>query len=353
VLIIGPWNYPCQLCIHPLVSALAAGNSAVLKPSEQAPHTAALLARILPEVFPAEQLQVVLGGPETAAELLEEQFDHIFFTGSGRVGSLVMQAAARQLTPVTLELGGKSPVIVLEDADIAITARRLAWGKGLNAGQTCIAPDYVLVQPAVRDALVAGIAKELHQFYGDEPLTNPDLTRIVNASHFQRLEKLLEGARQRGQVLVGGRSNADERRIEPTVLAVDSLADPLMQEELFGPLLPVLSVNDLEQALALVRRGPKPLALYLFSRSAAAQRRLLEASSSGGAVFNDVVLQAIAAELPFGGVGASGMGQCHGEAGFRSFSHQRSVVRRPFWLDMPLRYPPYGGKLKLMRWLVR
>ncbi len=353
VLIIGPWNYPFQLCIHPLVSALAAGNSAVLKPSEQAPHTAALLARILPEVFPAEQLQVVIGGPETAAELLEEQFDHIFFTGSGRVGSLVMQAAARQLTPVTLELGGKSPVIVLEDADIAITARRLAWGKGLNAGQTCIAPDYVLVQPAVRDALVAGIAKELRQFYGDEPLTNPDLTRIVNASHFQRLEKLLEGARQRGQVLVGGRSNADERRIEPTVLAVDSLEDPLMQEELFGPLLPVLSVNDLEQALALVRRGPKPLALYLFSRSAAAQRRLLEASSSGGAMFNDVVLQAIAAELPFGGVGASGMGQCHGEAGFRSFSHQRSVVRRPFWLDMPLRYPPYGGKLKLMRWLVR
>jgi aldehyde dehydrogenase (NAD+) len=352
VLIIAPWNYPFQLCIHPLISALAAGNSLVLKPSEQAPHTAALIARILPQAFAAEQLQVVLGGAETAAQLLEEPFDHIFFTGSSRVGSLVMQAAAKQLTPVTLELGGKSPVIVLDDADITITARRLAWGKGLNAGQTCIAPDHVLVQPAVRDALVAGIAKELRQFYGDEPLTNPDLTRIVNASHFQRLEKLLEGARQRGQVLVGGGSDASERRIEPTVLAVDSLEDPLMQEELFGPLLPVMKVNDLEQALAQVRRAPKPLALYLFSRSAAAQRRVLEASSSGGVVFNDVVIQAVAAELPFGGVGASGMGQGHGEAGFRSFSHQRSVVRRPFWLDMPFRYPPYGDKLKLMKWFM-
>jgi aldehyde dehydrogenase (NAD+) len=352
VLIIAPWNYPFQLCIHPLVSALAAGNSVVLKPSEQAPHTAALIARILPQAFAAEQLQVVLGGAETAAQLLEEQFDHIFFTGSSRVGSLVMQAAAKQLTPVTLELGGKSPVIVLDDADITITARRLAWGKGLNAGQTCIAPDHVLVQPAVRDALVAEIAKELRQFYGDKPLTNPDLTRIVNASHFQRLEKLLEGARQRGQVLVGGGSDAGERRIEPTVLAVDSLEDPLMQEELFGPLLPVMTVNDLDQALAQVRRAPKPLALYLFSRSAAAQRRVLEASSSGGVVFNDVVIQAVAAELPFGGVGASGMGQGHGEAGFRSFSHQRSVVSRPFWLDMPLRYPPYGDKLKLMKWLM-
>ena len=352
VLIIAPWNYPFQLCIHPLVSALAAGNSVVLKPSEQAPHTAALIARILPQAFAAEQLQVVLGGAETAAQLLEEQFDHIFFTGSSRVGSLVMQAAAKQLTPVTLELGGKSPVIVLDDADITITARRLAWGKGLNAGQTCIAPDHVLVQPAVRDALVAEIAKELRQFYGDKPLTNPDLTRIVNASHFQRLEKLLEGARQRGQVLVGGGSDAGERRIEPTVLAVDSLEDPLMQEELFGPLLPVMTVNNLEQALAQVRRAPKPLALYLFSRSAAAQRRVLEASSSGGVVFNDVVIQAVAAELPFGGVGASGMGQGHGEAGFRSFSHQRSVVSRPFWLDMPLRYPPYGDKLKLMKWFM-
>ena len=352
VLIIGPWNYPFQLTLHPLVSALAAGNSAVLKPSEHAPRTAELIAEAVQGAFPPEVVRVVLGDANAASELLEQRFDHVFFTGGGRVGSLVMQACARQLTPVTLELGGKSPVIVLNDADVAVTARRLAWGKGLNAGQTCIGPDHLLVQPTVREPLVAAIAAELERFYGADPLRSPDLGRLVNETQFRRLEGLLAGARERGQVLVGGRSDASERRIEPTLLAVDSPNDPLMQEELFGPLLPVLTIPGLDAALEQIRQRPRPLALYLFSRSQASQRRLLEASCSGSVVFNDVVLQGGAAALPFGGVGPSGMGRYHGEAGFRTFSHERSVMRRPFLFDLPFRYPPYAGKLALVKRLL-
>jgi len=352
VLIIGPWNYPFQLCLHPLVSALAAGNTAVLKPSEHAPRTAALLARAIPAAFPAEVVQVVTGDGAAAAALLEEQFDHIFFTGGGRVGRLVMAAAARHLTPVTLELGGKSPAIVLTDADIATSARRLAWGKGLNAGQTCIAPDHVLVQAPLEGELVAAIAAEWARFYGPDPLASDDLGCIVNDVQFQRLEALLAGARQRGQVLVGGRSDAARRRIEPTVVAVASGDDPLMQEELFGPILPVQQVADLEAALVEVRSRPKPLALYLFSTNRSAQERILATTSSGGVCFNDVVLQAGAAGLPFGGVGESGMGSYHGYAGFLTFSHQRTVLRRPFWLDLPFRYPPYAGKLALVKRLL-
>jgi aldehyde dehydrogenase (NAD+) len=352
VLIIGPWNYPLQLCLHPLVSALAAGNSAVLKPSEQAPHTAALMAELLGEAFDREVVQVVCGDATVAAQLLELPFDHVFFTGGSRVGSLVMQACARTLTPVTLELGGKSPVIVLSDADIPTTARRVAWGKGLNAGQTCIGPDHLLVETPVRDQLVSAIAAELERFYGSDPLQSPDLGRLVNDAQFQRLDGLLQGARQRGQVLVGGRSDPAQRKIEPTLLAVDSLDDPLMQEELFGPLLPVLTIQCLEEALEQIRQRPRPLALYLFSRSGQARRRVLAASHSGSVVFNDVVLQGGASALPFGGIGPSGMGSYHGEAGFSTFSHERSVLERPFLLDLPFRYPPYAGKLRLVKWLL-
>ncbi|MFO7630794.1 MAG: aldehyde dehydrogenase family protein [Prochlorococcaceae cyanobacterium] len=345
VLIIGPFNYPFQLCIRPLVSALAAGNTAFIKPSEQAPHTAALLAAALPRHFPADVLQVVVGDREVSAALVRQHFDHIFFTGSGRVGRQVMAAAAEQLTPVTLELGGKSPAIVLADADLAVTARRLAWGKSLNAGQTCIAPDHLLVQESVREPLVAALAAEIRRFYGDDPLQSPDLGTIINAAQFGRLERLLAGARQRGQVLAGGRSDPLSRRIEPTLVAIEDPDDPLMQEELFGPILPVLAVADLNEALASVARGPQPLALYLFSSSRQAQEQTLRCSRSGGVAFNDVILQAAVPGLPFGGVGESGMGLYHGEAGFLAFSHQRSVLRRPFWLDLPLRYPPYQGKL--------
>jgi len=352
VLIIGPWNYPFQLCLHPLVSALAAGNAAVLKPSEHAPHTAELIARLIPTAFPPEVVQVVCGDGAVAAQLLEERFDHIFFTGGGRVGRLVMAAAARHLTPITLELGGKSPAIVLADAPVATTARRLVWGKSINAGQTCIAPDHLLVDSTLRQPLVAAMAAEIGRFYGGDPLHSPDLGAIVNQAQFQRLRQLLEGAQARGQVLVGGRWLEEQRRIEPTLVAVENLDDPLMQEELFGPILPVLPIASLDEALAQVRRRPKPLALYLFSRSRAAQQRTLATTSSGGVCFNDVVLQAGAAELPFGGVGESGIGRYHGQAGFDTFSHLRSVLARPFALDLPFRYPPYAGKLALVRRLL-
>ena len=357
VLIIGPWNYPFQLALLPLVSALAAGNAAVLKPSEHAPHTAALLAGLLPLAFPPEVVQVVTGDGTVAAQLLEQRFDHIFFTGGSRVGRLVMAAAAKHLTPVTLELGGKSPAIVLGDANLAVTARRLVWGKGLNAGQTCVAPDHVLVVPELRAPLIEAMAAEITSFYGDDPLTSPDLGAIVNQAQFDRLEGLLAGAKARGQVLAGGRSDRDRLRIEPTLVAVDGVAleggdDPLMQEEIFGPILPVLTIAGLEAGLQQVRSRPKPLALYLFSNDKAAQRRTLQTTSSGSVCFNDVVMQAGASALPFGGVGESGLGSYHGRAGFLTFSHQRSVLERPFWLDLPFRYPPYKGKLGLVKWLL-
>ena len=352
VLIIGPWNYPFQLCLHPLVSALAAGNSVVLKPSEHAPRTAALIAEAVAACFPTEVVQVVCGDGAVAAQLLEEQFDHIFFTGGGRVGRLVMAAAARHLTPVTLELGGKSPAIVLADADLAVSARRLAWGRSLNAGQTCIAPDHVLVQPAAAEALVQTMARDLERFYGSDPLQSPDLGAIVNQAQYDRLSGLLAGAQARGQVLHGGRCDPERRRIEPTLVAVSSGEDPLMQEELFGPLLPIQQVESLDRALEEIRSRPKPLALYLFSHDRRAQQRVLNETSSGGVCFNDVVMQAGSSQLPFGGVGESGMGSYHGEAGFLTFSHLRSVLRRPFWLDIPLRYPPYAGKLALVQRLL-
>ena len=353
VLIIGPWNYPFQLCLHPLISALAAGNTAVLKPSEQAPRTAALIAELIKAHFPREIVQVVLGDGEVAARLLQERFDHIFFTGGGRIARLVAAAAARELTPVTLELGGKSPAIVLEGADLAVTARRLAWGKTINAGQTCVAPDHLLVTPAVREPLLQAIATEWRRFYGDDPLASPDLGSIVNETQFSRLEALLNGARDRGQIVAGGRSDGGRRRMEPTLIAVDEPHhDPLMQEELFGPLLPVITVADLDAALALVRRGSKPLALYLFGGNRRDQRRLLETTSSGGVVFNDVVVHAGLSQLPFGGVGDSGMGAYHGEAGFLAFSHRRSVLSRSFRFDLPFRYPPYRSPLPLLEKLL-
>jgi len=353
VLIISPWNYPFQLAMQPLIHALAAGNSVVIKPSEHAPAMTALLARLVGKHFPAEVVQVVPGDSQVAARLLEEAFDHVFFTGGTAVGRLVMAAAARQLTPVTLELGGKCPAIVLADADITITARRLLWGKSLNAGQTCVAPDHLLVEESVRQPLIDAMARELVRFHGDDPLASPDLGRIVNARQFMRLEGLLAAARARGQVLVGGRSDAATLKIEPTLLAVsDPETDPLMQEELFGPLLPLIEIRDLEDALARLHPRARPLAIYLFSEDSGAQERLLAASSSGSVAFNDVVIQAGMAGLPFGGVGESGMGRYHGEAGLLTFSQQRTLLRRPLWPDVMLRYPPYKGRLPWLRRLL-
>ncbi len=352
VLVIGPWNYPFLLSLQPLVSALAAGNTVVLKPSEHAPATSALIADLIGAAFPTTTVQVVQGDGPVAQALLQERFDHIFFTGGERVGRLVMEAAARHLTPVTLELGGKSPAVVLRDADLEVSARRLVWGKCLNAGQTCIAPDYLLVDEAVETPLIERLGERISQCFGDDPLASDDLGCLVNQAQFERLHALLEGARSRGQVLFGGQSDASRRRIAPTLIQVDSLDDPLMHEELFGPLLPVLRVNDLNEAIERINQRPKPLALYLFSKQRDAQQQILERTSSGGVCFNDVVMHVSVPDLPFGGVGNSGMGSYHGEAGFRTFSHERSVLRRPFRLDVPFRYPPYAGKLPLVRRLL-
>ena len=353
VLILGAWNYPFQLCLQPLISALAAGNTVVLKPSELAPHTARLIAQRLGQLFPPQILQVVEGDGQVGAQLLEERFDHIFFTGGPRVGRLVMAAATRHLTPITLELGGKSPAIVLADAALVPTARRLVWGKGLNAGQTCVAPDHLLVMPQIEAPLLEAMAAEIQRLYGPDPLTSQDLGRVVSRQHFDRLASLLHQADQRGQVLLGGRLDPAERRIEPTVLRVeDPETDPLMQEELFGPLLPVVRVANLEAAIARVRAGPKPLALYLFGQRQEDRERLRLGTSSGSLAFNDVVVQVAVPQLPLGGVGESGMGAYHGHAGFLTFSHQRSILEQRFWPDLALRYPPYAGKLALVKRLL-
>lgn len=338
VLILGPWNYPIQLVLAPLVAALAAGNTALLKPSELAPASAAVLAERLPRYLDPEAVRVVTGGPEVAEALSRIPFDHVFFTGGGTIGRKVMAAAAAHLTPVTLELGGKSPAIVDESADLEVAARRVAWGRFMNAGQTCVAPDYALVQrsvaPRFRDALVAAV----RGLYGDVPRQSPDYGRIVSARHLARLEGLLEGQ----DVVLGGQSEPEERYLAPTIVWDPDPGSPLMQEEIFGPILPVLPVDSLDEAVAFVARRPPPLALYLFSSRGEAAEQVALGTRSGGFVVNDVVVHLMIHELPFGGVGASGMGRYHGQAGFETFSSLRAHLRRGTRLDPAIRYPPYG-----------
>ena len=349
VLIIGPWNYPFSLTLQPLISALAAGNTAVLKPSEHAPAVADLIERLIAVHLDEEVVSVQQGDGGVAAGLVAMPFDHIFFTGGGAVGSRVLAGAAPNLTPVTLELGGKSPALVLNGADLDVTARRLIWGKGLNAGQTCIAPDHLMVEPGLQAPLLRAMASARQQMYGDDPIRSGELARIINDPQFKRLERLLETARSDDRILLGGEISPDERRIAPTMIRVDDRNDPLMQEEVFGPLLPVLAMNDLTGSLREIRRGPKPLALYLFGGTSMQQQQVLETTSSGGVCLNDVVMQVGVPDLPFGGVGSSGMGRYHGKSGFDTFSHQKAVLKRPFRFDFKLRYPPYKLDLKLLR----
>ncbi|MAR05738.1 MAG: aldehyde dehydrogenase family protein [Cyanobium sp. NAT70] len=349
VLIIGPWNLPFALTLRPLISALAAGNTAVLKPSEHAPAIADLIARLIPSQFTSDEVTVIQGDGAVAAELVALPFDHIFFTGGGTIGRKVLAGAATNLTPVTLELGGKSPAIVLAGADPVVSARRLIWGKGFNAGQACIAPDHAIVDPEMRDPLLAAMATERTAMYGEEPLLSGQLAQIINDRQFNRLEELLDGARADGRILLGGEINRSDRRIAPTVIKVDDRHDPLMADELFGPLLPLLSLDSLDNTLAAIRREPKPLALYLFGGSKQQQDHVLSTTSSGGVCINDVVMQAGVPNMPFGGVGASGMGCYHGKSGFDTFSHYKSVLRRPFRFDFKLRYPPYALDLNLLR----
>lgn len=335
-LIIGPWNYPLQLLLSPLVGAMAAGNCAVLKPSEFAPHTAAALARLVSEGFAPEYLAVCEGEREVAEALLRERFDKIFFTGSTSVGRAVMAAAAKHLTPVTLELGGKCPCLVCADAPLDITARRIAWGKFMNAGQTCVAPDFVLVDRRMRDGLLDALKQALREFYGADPQQSADYGRIINRRHFDRLTGYL-GA---GRVVHGGQHDASDLYLAPTILTDVPLEAPAMQEEIFGPILPVRAIEDLAEALAGLRDRPTPLALYLFTRERATRQRVLAETRSGGVCLNDTILHILGKDLPFGGLGESGLGAYHGRASFDCFTHSRPVLQRSFRWDSKLRYPP-------------
>jgi len=351
VLIIAPWNYPLQLALVPLIGAIAGGNCAVIKPSEHAPATAVLLEKMLSEIFPPEYIRVVQGdGAEVVKDLMQSfRWDHVFFTGSIPVGRAVYQMAANQLTPVTLELGGKSPVIVEKDADIRTAARRIVLGKFLNAGQTCIAPDYLLVHTDIKDKLVDAIREVIRTFYGDKPEESYDYARIIHEKRFDTLVRYLS----QGRIVAGGRADRKLLFIEPTLMEDVAPESPLMQEEIFGPILPVLSFSDMEEALTIVRRQPDPLAFYLFTKDASQERAWMEQYSFGGGCINNTVWHFANHHLPFGGVGYSGMGAYHGKYSFETFTHAKAVMQTPGWIDPAIKYPPYRGKLKWFRWFFR
>jgi acyl-CoA reductase-like NAD-dependent aldehyde dehydrogenase len=344
-LIIAPWNYPFQLAVSPLIGALAAGNCAVVKPSEAAPHTSRLIADMIGNAFDPDYIAAVEGGVEETRVLLEQRFDYIFFTGGTRVGKIVMAAAARHPTPVTLELAGKNPCIVAASADPDKAARRIAWGKFVNAGQTCIAPDFVLAEKSIKPALLRRLAAAIESFYGTDPKTSPDFGRIVNDHHFERLRALMGD----GEIVIGGKTDAAQRYIAPTIVDGVSWDHAIMQEEVFGPILPVLEFDDLETVMRTLEVKPKPLALYFFSEDRDRQEQVLRRLSSGGACINDTFGQLLNLRLPFGGVGDSGMGAYHGKAGFDTFSHSKSVVKRSTWMDPGIKYPPYRTPLAVLR----
>lgn len=346
-LVMGAWNYPFQLTIAPLVGAIAGGNGCLIKPPDLTPATSALIASLIPKYLDNDLFAVLEGGKDEAELILRKRFDLIFFTGGGTVGQIVMRAAAEHLTPVVLELGGKSPAVVLRDADLKVTARRIAWGKFMNAGQTCVAPDYVLVEDSVRDALVRELATCVREFYGDDAQASRDYCRIVNERAFDRLSTLVEGS----TVLHGGRFDRKDLFMEPTLLA-STATSKAMEGEIFGPLLPVISVSGADEALSFINARPKPLALYIFTRSSADADRFMRTTTSGGFVVNDVVMHLPQPNLPFGGVGPSGMGAYHGHFSFETFTHAKAVLRKSFMFDLPARYAPYTPiKTRILRWL--
>lgn len=342
VLIIGPWNYPLQLVLSPLVGAIAAGNCALLKPSEHAPASEALVAKLVPQYLDNDAIRVVRGGiPETTA-VLKERFDHIFFTGSVGVGRIVMQAAAKHLTPVTLELGGKTPAIVSKDANLDAAAKRIVWGKFYNAGQTCIAPDYVLVDASVETELLTKMKAALTAFHGANIKASADYGRMIHAKHYERIVAFLKD----GELVVGGATDAADLYIEPTILRNVSPDAPVMKEEIFGPVLPVLTYKNLDEAITFVNDREKPLSLYVFSDDTDEQNEVLARTSSGGACVNDVVAHIGCPALPFGGVGESGMGAYHGKASFDVFSHHKSVLDKATFMEPLLRYAPYNETMR-------
>ncbi|MEZ4970977.1 MAG: aldehyde dehydrogenase [Flavobacteriaceae bacterium] len=345
VLIIAPWNYPFQLAFAPLIAAVAAGNTVVVKPSEVTPHTASIISEIISVVFEPEHVSVAEGGVEVSQKLLKEKWDYIFFTGSTRVGQIVYEAAAKHLTPVTLELGGKNPTIVDETASINLAAKRIVWGKFLNAGQTCIATDYILVHENVKDDLVAALKQNITKCYGEDIEQSPDFSRTVSKGHYNGLKKMLEGQK----ILFGGDSNDEDNYLAPTLVNEPKLDSKLMQGEIFGPILPIIAyTNEADIERHIINYG-KPLATYIFSNRKSFQKKIIDRYSFGGGAINDTVIQITNKNLPFGGVGASGIGAYHGKRSFDLFSHQKAIIKKANWLDVPLRYPPYNLPIKLVK----
>lgn len=350
-LIMSPWNYPFLLSIDPLVDAIAAGNTAIIKPSAYSPATSKVIEMLVKECFSPAHVSVVTGGRAENAALLEKKFDFIFFTGSQNVGKEVMRHAAVNLTPVVLELGGKSPCIVEESADIRLAARRIVFGKYLNCGQTCVAPDFILCHKSIQDKLLQELKLQVEKQFGSDPLADNDYGKIINQKHFDRLCRLL----QSGELYLGGETDAEALRIAPAIMTQVTFDDPVMQEEIFGPVLPILTYENFDELMLLLKKRPKPLAQYLFSSNKAHIRRVNEELSYGGGCINDTIIHLATSEMGFGGVGESGMGAYHGKAGFDAFSHQKSIVDKKTWLDLPMRYQPYTSKLyrKLLQIFLR
>ena len=351
VLIIAPWNYPFQLLFTPLVGAIAAGNSVVLKPSEFAPATGAVVKKIIDETFVSEYIFVAEGDGATVTTALMDSFvfDHIFYTGSTAVGKIIYQAAAKNLVPVTLELGGKSPCVVEADADIAVAAKRIAMTKFSNAGQMCVAPDYLLVHETRKEALVAAFKKTLQQFFGDDPSLSDEYGRIINEKQFDRLATYL----QQGNILAGGTTNRHQLYVAPTIMDAVKLDSPVMQEEIFGPILPIFTFTTIEQAKAIIARHKNPLAFYLFTSSNKKEQQWFRAIPFGGGCVNNAALHLTNHSLPFGGRGFSGTGQYHGKFSYETFSHKKGIMKTPTWIDPSAKYPPFKGKLKLFKWLLK
>jgi acyl-CoA reductase-like NAD-dependent aldehyde dehydrogenase len=346
----SPWNYPVLLTLDPLIDAIAAGNTAVVKPSAYAPCTFDVMKTMIEECFPAHYVAVVDGGRAENQALLQQRFDMIFFTGGKTVGREVLRHAAEYLTPVTLELGGKSPCIVDSTAKIRLAAKRIVFGKYLNCGQTCVAPDYILCDKRIRDELITAILAEIEKQFGKEPLKNPNYGKIINEKHFERILGLINGEK----LVYGGQSEPESLRIAPTVLNNITWDDAVMGEEIFGPLLPILTFDTLDEALDTVESHPHPLALYFFSEDKAAQKKVLDTCRFGGGCINDTIIHLATSDMPFGGVGESGMGSYHGRVGFETFSHYRSIVDKKTWMDLPIRYQKYTGlKEKMMRMFLK
>ncbi|EOD4565924.1 aldehyde dehydrogenase [Staphylococcus aureus] len=347
VLIIAPFNYPFQLVFEPLIGAIAAGNTAIIKPSELTPNVARVIKRLINETFDANYIEVIEGGIEETQTLIHLPFDYVFFTGSENVGKIVYQAASENLVPVTLEMGGKSPVIVDETANIKVASERIFFGKFTNAGQTCVAPDYILVHESVKDDLITALSKTLREFYGQNIQQSPDYGRIVNLKHYHRLTSLLNSAQM--NIVFGGHSDEDERYIEPTLLDHVTNDSAIMQEEIFGPILPILTYQSLDEAIAFIHQRPKPLSLYLFSEDENATQRVINELSFGGGAINDTLMHLANPKLPFGGVGASGMGRYHGKYSFDTFTHEKSYIFKSTRLESGVHLPPYKGKFKYIK----